>query len=77
MIARCPAGKRVIGTGAGIGGSHRVDADRSSFVADVVIGQISPSPESVVPGNVVATAYEEEVDLNWSITAYAPCANAS
>ena len=78
VTARCPAGKRVIGTGAGIGGSHRLSGDLSSFVADVVIDQIYPSPENVVPGYVSATAYEEEeVSLAWSVTAYALCANVS
>ena len=73
VVATCPAGKRVIGTGANITGAKN-GATSTSFVTDVVIDSIIPSPETTVPGSVTVNALEEQAtNDNWSITAYAMC----
>jgi hypothetical protein len=75
--AFCPAGKRVIGTGAEINGSL-TGAVAGSRLTDVVIREIIPSPPNIVPGVVSVIAIEEEATAApWSITAYALCANVS
>ena len=72
VVARCPAGKRVIGTGADIEGFHTTPE------TDVVIDSIVPSAATTVPGEVEVQAYEEEpVGFIWSVRAYALCANVS
>jgi hypothetical protein len=67
-IATCPEGKRVIGTGAELTGA----------ALQVAIQTIRPSPETEVPGSVAVQAFEQEpTSANWSVIAYALCANVS
>lgn len=60
--ALCPAGKVVVGTGARITGGG----------GDVVLDEVIPSE-----GGVTVGAYEDEdgTAANWSVTAFAVCAN--
>ncbi|MFC3890717.1 hypothetical protein ACFOWZ_04475 [Lentzea rhizosphaerae] len=60
--ASCPAGKVVVGTGARINGGG----------GDVVLDEVVPREGSVFVG-----AYEDEdgTTANWSVTAFAVCAN--
>ena len=64
----CPAGKRAIGSGARILGVY----------GDVVIDEVYPSAESVVPGSVHVEAFEaRETSFIWAVKAFAVCANVS
>jgi hypothetical protein len=60
----CPTGKRVVGAGAEIGGGN----------GQVVFEDIRPNATLT---NVTANAFEDETgfDGNWTVTAYAICAN--
>lgn len=75
-IATCPAGKRVIGTGAQILGDG--SGSSPNELTDVVIDEVVPSAEDTVPGEVDVRAVEEEpTAVNWAIEAIALCANVS
>jgi hypothetical protein len=74
--ATCPAGKRVIGAAAQILGG--ISGANPNELADVVIDEIFPSSEDIVPGTVAVRAFEEEpTAVNWSLQAIAICANVS
>lgn len=74
--ATCSAGKRVIGASAEIQGG--VDGVAPNELEHVAIDEVVPTPESVVPGSVTVQAYELSATLlNWSVQAYALCANVS
>jgi hypothetical protein len=74
--ATCPAGKRVIGAAAQILGG--VTGANPNELADVVIDEIFPSSEDIVPGTVAVRAFEEEpTAVNWSLQAIAICANVT
>jgi hypothetical protein len=73
-VANCPAGKRVIGTGADIGGLGGTGAG-PNFLTDVAIRYITPLPD--LSGVAVLMAEEEPHAGNWSVHAYALCANVS
>jgi hypothetical protein len=63
VTATCPAGKRLVGTGAEITGG----------LGEVVIDDLRPNPG--LTANTV-TAYEADpLAANWRVTAYAICAN--
>ena len=68
-IAYCPVGKEPIGTGSGtFGAKHGSFPDQESDVAITL--------EAPYAYSVVVEAYEvEPTDLNWSVSAYAFCAN--
>ena len=76
-MATCPAGKRVIGSGADIRAG--VTGDPPNQLAEVVINEIIPSEETVVPGNVIVRAYEIGAGTTeeWGVSALALCANVS
>ncbi len=73
LSASCPAGKRLLGSGArALGGKT---GDSPNELTNVVI-------ERIVPGlsltGVIVTAVEEEPTASpWQVTAYAICANVS
>jgi hypothetical protein len=75
--ATCPAGKRVIGASGEIQGG--VDGADPNQVEHVVIDEVVPTPENVVPGNVSVQAYEAApgTTLSWAVQAWAICANVS
>jgi hypothetical protein len=64
VTAPCPLGKRVIGTGAEINGAR----------GQAVIDDLTPTPDLRA---VTVTAYEDDdgTSANWSVSAYAICAN--
>jgi hypothetical protein len=64
VTATCPAGKRVLGAGA----------DINSFNGQVVLDDLRPNAALT---SVTANALEDETgnSINWSVTAYAVCAN--
>ena len=67
VTADCPAGKRAVGAGASVTGGGQI-----------VFEQILPSVATAVPGFVMVTAYEgTATTLNWTLHAFAICANAS
>jgi hypothetical protein len=74
VLAVCPPGQRVVGTGADIeGGKTGTGTD---ILTSIVIDEIEPSHDTVVPGTVGVTAIEEEPTAeSWSVQAYALCAN--
>jgi hypothetical protein len=75
-MAICPAGKRVIGSGADIRAG--VDGDPPNQTTNMVINEVIPSEETVVPGTVTVRAYENEPTTDeWGVTAFALCANVS
>jgi hypothetical protein len=75
-IATCPAGKRVIGTGAQILGDG--SGSSPNELTDIVIDEVVPSSEDTVPGEVEVQAVEEEpTAVTWAIEAIALCANVS
>jgi len=58
-----------------LGGISGADTNQ---LTDVVIEEIVPSSEDVVPGSVTVQAFEEEpTAVNWSVRAIALCANVS
>jgi hypothetical protein len=65
VTASCPAGKQVLGTGA----------DLNTFNGHVVLANVRPNPALT---SVTVRAFEDETGnpLNWSVTAYAVCANS-
>jgi hypothetical protein len=65
VTATCPAGKRVFGLGA----------DINTFTPDVILDDLRPSADLT---KVTANALEDETGdpFNWSVTAYAVCADA-
>lgn len=67
VSATCPAGKQLLGTGAEINGA----------TGEVVIDDLRPNGTTVAaPTSVSVTAYEEDpYPGNWTVTAYAICAN--
>jgi len=73
-MAICPEGKRVIGSGADIRAG--VTGDPPDQLTDVVINEIIPSEETVVPGTVTVRAYEipPGTTEEWGVTAFALCA---
>jgi hypothetical protein len=74
--AICPAGKRVIGAGADIRAG--VQGDPPNQTSEIVINEIIPSEETVVPGTVAVRAYENVATTEeWGVTAFALCANVS
>jgi hypothetical protein len=76
--AICPAGKRVIGSGAELSGAASGIGVPPNQTTDVVIDEITPSEETVVPGIVIVRAYEDEPTAeDWRVNAYALCANVS
>jgi hypothetical protein len=64
--ATCPAGKRAIGAGATHDNSPRI-----------VIDQIQPTDENMVPGGVTVSATQSAPPTTWSVTAFVQCANVS
>jgi hypothetical protein len=71
-LAVCPAGKRVIGTGADVLGG--ATGNFPNFQTDVAIRQVIP----VAGTSVLVTAAEDKAHAgNWSVMAYAICANVS
>jgi hypothetical protein len=64
VTATCPAGKRVLGAGA----------DINSFNGQVILDDLRPNAALT---SVTANALEDETGnpINWSLTAYAVCAN--
>jgi hypothetical protein len=64
VTVNCPAGKRVFGTGA----------DINSFNGEVILDDLRPNAALT---SVTANALEDETgnSINWSLTAYAVCAN--
>ncbi len=76
LTATCPAGKRVIGSGADI--SAAINGSPPDQLTSVVIDKIEPSSESTVPGTVDVTAVEvAPFAQSWWVTAFALCANVS
>jgi hypothetical protein len=75
--AVCPGDKRVLGGGGAITGGAVGVAGSVKQLVD--IERINPSDETTVPGNVFVAANEADpgTTLNWSVTAYAVCANVS
>jgi hypothetical protein len=65
VTATCPAGKRVLGAGA----------DINSFNGQVILDDLRPNAALT---SVTANALEDETGnpINWSLTAYAVCADA-
>jgi hypothetical protein len=65
VTVNCPVGKRVFGTGA----------DINSFNGQVILDDLRPNAALT---SVTANALEDETgnSINWSLTAYAVCANA-
>jgi hypothetical protein len=71
VTATCPGTKKVVGTGAEIVGGSAVG------VADIVIQKIVPGEEAGT-GDVFVEAAEDEVNpSDWSLVAFALCANVS
>jgi hypothetical protein len=70
--ATCPAGKRVIGaSGEIVGGGSLTETD-------VAINDVVPSDETEVPGSVLVRAIEVDPTApDWSVVAFAICANVS
>jgi hypothetical protein len=74
--ATCPAGKRAIGSGGDILGAKSGAAPNTR--THVVIDEITPSTETTVPGRVQVVAFEHEPHAgDWTVEAYALCANVS
>jgi hypothetical protein len=68
--AFCPAGKRLVGTGYDLNEAKSGDAPDAT--TDIVVDAITPFSDIVQ-----VTAYEEDAtSANWSVSAYAICANA-
>ena len=67
VIATCPAGKQLTGTGYVINGA----------TGEVVVDDLRPNGgAAVAPTSVTVGAYEEDpLAASWSVTAYAICAN--
>jgi hypothetical protein len=65
VTVSCPAGKRVLGAGV----------DINTFTPEVILDDLRPSADLT---SVTANAREDETGdpFNWSVTAYAVCANA-
>jgi hypothetical protein len=72
-IAACPAGQRVLGTGAEIRQVFVGSATRS--VALQMVRAFQPGPNDVQPVVVQASEIPAGLDTNWRITAYATCAD--
>lgn len=76
-VATCPAGKRAISGSADI--NFGTTGSSPDQLTDVVITNSgSTSPETTVPGTVIARAHEEEPHAgNWNVQVRGICANAS
>ena len=70
VTADCPGTKKVIGTGAGLNGN--VNGNVPTQTQDVVIGDVYPSSDDQV---LVQAAETTATAKDWSVTAYALCAN--
>jgi hypothetical protein len=74
VTAECPAGKQVVGVGGDLTNGYRVYlADRPYAFGNVVMNSLIPNG----PTGVAVRAFEDETgfDQDWSLRAYAICAN--
>ena len=73
VMANCPEGKSVIGTGYDISGA--VAGTPPNMDTDVALDQLQPSDETTVPGWVAAAASEVDPSTReWSLGVFALCA---